>query len=79
MVIDGAWATVGSTNLDGRSFALNAELNAVFYDPETAARFERIFLDDLGRARLVSYEAWRRRPAWQRLLELLVAPIRDQL
>ncbi|PYM77392.1 MAG: hypothetical protein DME03_05100 [Candidatus Rokuibacteriota bacterium] len=29
MVIDGIWATVGSTTLDHRSFALNEELNVV--------------------------------------------------
>jgi cardiolipin synthase len=79
MVVDGEWATVGSTNLDNRSFALNAELNAVFYGHDVAARFERIFIDDLARARLVTYEEWSRRALWERLLERLAAPIRDQL
>ena len=32
LVIDGAWATIGSTNLDNRSFALNEELNVAVYD-----------------------------------------------
>lgn len=79
MVIDGVWATVGSANLDQRSLALNAELNAVFYGLEVAARLEHIFVDDLARARLVSYQAWRRRPLWERLLDLLAVPIRSQL
>ena len=34
MVIDGIWATVGSTNLDHRSFRLNDELNVVAYDAD---------------------------------------------
>ena len=42
MVIDGVWATVGSTNLDNRSFALNDELNLVVYDAPTAQRLEAI-------------------------------------
>jgi cardiolipin synthase len=79
MVVDRTWATVGSTNLDHRSFALNAELNAVFYDAAVAARFEEIFIADLAGARLLTYEEWRRRPFWQRLLELLAAPIQGQL
>jgi len=32
MVIDGVWATVGSTNFDNRSFDLNEELNLTVYD-----------------------------------------------
>jgi cardiolipin synthase len=79
MVVDGVWATLGSTNLDNRSFALNAELNAVFYGPEVAARLERVFVDDLARSRLVTHAEWRRRPLWQRLMELLALPLRDQL
>ncbi len=43
MVIDGVWATVGSTNLDRRSFALNDELNLVVYDRAVARRLEQVF------------------------------------
>jgi phosphatidylserine/phosphatidylglycerophosphate/cardiolipin synthase-like enzyme len=32
MIIDGAWATVGSANFDNRSMAMNDELNVMFYD-----------------------------------------------
>src|SRR5207244_9135775 len=32
MVIDGVWATIGSTNLDNRSLALGEELNVIVYD-----------------------------------------------
>lgn len=30
MIIDGAWATVGSANFDNRSMAMNDELNVMF-------------------------------------------------
>src|SRR5207249_9245723 len=43
MVVDGLWSTVGSTNLDRRSFALNEELNVAIYDVDTAQRLERVF------------------------------------
>ena len=40
---DGQWVTVGSTNFDNRSFALNEEVNATIYDcvhrPTPRARF----------------------------------------
>jgi cardiolipin synthase len=79
MVIDGAWSTVGSTNLDNRSFALNDELNVIFYSREVALTLERIFQDDLAHSRRVTYEDWRGRGLDERLLEILVLPIRDQL
>lgn len=79
MVIDGVWATVGSTNLDNRSFAANEELNVVVYSRSVARRLEQVFADDLKHSRRVSYDEWRRRPLLDRVLELLTIPIRDQL
>ena len=35
MVVDGAWATVGSCNLHRFSLFGNGELNAAFWDPDT--------------------------------------------
>jgi cardiolipin synthase A/B len=79
MVIDGVWATVGSTNLDNRSFALNDELNVIVYSPAVSQRLERIFQDDLQHSRRVTYESWKKRPWWDKFLEVVVLPIRDQL
>jgi cardiolipin synthase len=79
MVIDGVWATVGSTNLDNRSFALNDELNLVVYDAPTAQRLEAIIKEDLSYARLVDYRHWRARGLIDRFMELLATPIRDLL
>jgi cardiolipin synthase len=79
MVVDGVWATVGSTNLDNRSFALNDELNVVTYNRAVARRMEAIFYKDLEHSRQVEYKGWRRRGLVDRALELLTIPIRDQL
>jgi cardiolipin synthase len=79
MVIDGVWATVGSTNLDRRSFALNDELNLVAYDETIARRLERVFQQDLSHSRKLTYDGWRRRGVLSRMLELLAIPVRDQL
>ena len=61
MVIDSIWATVGSTNLDRRSFELNEELNLVVYNADIARRLERVFEDDLEQSRQVTYEQWKNR------------------
>jgi cardiolipin synthase len=79
MVVDGAWATVGSTNLDNRSMALNDELNVMVYDAGVARRLEEVFAEDLRHAKRVDHGEWRRRDLGSRLFELLSLPIRDQL
>ena len=79
MVIDSIWATVGSTNLDRRSFELNEELNLVVYNGDIARRLERVFDEDLERSRQVTYAQWRNRGIVSRVLEMLSLPVRGQL
>ncbi len=69
MVVDGVFATVGSANLDVRSFRLNFELVAVLYDPAIVAELEAIFREDQAQARRLELEAWRRRPFSARVRE----------
>ena len=79
MTIDGIWATIGSANLDTRSFALNEELNAVLYNKDVAGQLEKIFADDLTYARKISHARWRGRGFFNQLLEILSIPVREQL
>jgi cardiolipin synthase len=79
MVIDGQWATLGSTNLDNRSFALNEELNLAVYDGAVARRLEDSFEEDLKYSRKITYEEWKDRSLSERLSEIFSVPFRDQL
>ena len=79
MVVDSIWSTVGSTNLDRRSFALNEELNLVIYDAAIARRLEQVFEKDVAQSRPVTYERWSNRGLLSRVLELLALPVREQL
>jgi cardiolipin synthase len=79
MVIDSVWTTVGSTNLDNRSFALNDELNVVTYSQAVARRMEQVFFEDLERSKQIEYRGWSRRGLVDRFLEMLAAPIQEQL
>ncbi|HEY7041986.1 MAG TPA: cardiolipin synthase [Methylomirabilota bacterium] len=79
MVIDSMWATVGSTNLDRRSFELNEELNLVVYNGQVARRLEQVFVADLEQSREVTYAQWKDRGVFSRFMELLSIPVRDQL
>ena len=79
VVIDGGWATIGSTNFDNRSFASNDELNLIIYDRRLAMRLEQVFLADIEVSRRVTYEDWKHRGFSSKLLEVLAFPIRDLL
>jgi len=79
MVVDGRWATVGSANLDPRSFNLNDEINLVVYDEAVAKRLESVFHDDLTRSKQVTYAAWQDRSILSRLMEMLSIPVRSQM
>jgi cardiolipin synthase len=79
MVIDGIWATIGSTNFDNRSFALNQELNLTIYDGPLAHRLEKIFQEDLKFSKKITYEEWDSRSIFERLFELFAFPVKEQL
>jgi cardiolipin synthase len=79
IVVDGVWGTIGSTNIDSRSFALNQELNLTSHDSGLARQLERIFQDDLKHSRKISYEEWRSRGIVERLFELVAFPLKEQL
>ena len=79
MVVDGVWATIGSTNFDNRSFALNQELNLTVYDTNVARHLEQVFQEDLKYSKEISYEVWRSRNIVERVLEWFAFPVKEQL
>jgi cardiolipin synthase len=70
-LIDGVWATVGSTNLDWRSFLHNHELNAVVLGAEFGRQVQAMFDKDLAQSDQITLEAWQRRGIDLRIKELL--------
>ena len=68
-VCDDYLSSIGSANLDFRSFAINYEINAHIYDEETALMNKGIFLYDLRQCRELTIEEWSNRPWYSRLLE----------
>ncbi len=69
-VVDGVWATVGSTNLDWRSFLHNQELTAVILGAEFGAKMHTAFDRDLAASDPITLEAWQRRPLGDRAKEM---------
>ena len=68
-VIDGVWSSVGSTNLDWRSFLHNDELNAVILGSDFAQQMEAWFQADRAESRQLSRREWKRRSPLSRIKE----------
>jgi len=79
MVVDDIWASVGSTNFDDRSFRLNQEASLNVYDSGFAATQAAAFAKDRARSQEITLQAWRDRPVWERIEELVAKLLRTQL
>jgi len=68
-MIDGVWSTIGSTNLDWRSFIYNQEINAVILGPQFGAQMQAMFDRDIDASKEITLEAWKDRPISDRMKE----------
>lgn len=68
-LIDGVWSTIGSTNLDWRSFVNNQEINAVMLGQDFGGKMQRMFEKDLAESKQITLKAWRARSVATRLKE----------
>ncbi len=57
-VIDGSWSTVGSSNIDRRSFLHNYELNVIVLDGDFGQEMEGAFREDLRNSQQITAAAW---------------------
>ncbi len=69
MTVDGVFASVGSANMDIRSFDQNLEINALIYNREIAEYLEKCFIDDLRSCASLDLETFRQRPVTDKLKE----------
>jgi len=66
VVADDCVSMIGSSNLDYRSYYLNAECNVLIMDPATGRGMTKSFLEDLEQATEIDPAAWARRGWWKR-------------
>jgi cardiolipin synthase len=67
--IDGVWSTIGSTNLDWRSFLHNNELNAAILGRDFSSQMDAMFAKDLAESDAVDLGRWEQRSLLFRLKE----------
>ena len=78
ILVDEVFSSVGTTNMDYRSFDQNYEINAMIYDVGFANELEEQFLNDVKQCIPLQLNRWQLRPIRKRLLESaarLLAPI----
>ncbi|PTE68431.1 cardiolipin synthase [Staphylococcus devriesei] len=78
LIIDDEIATVGTTNMDNRSFTLNFEVNAFIYDEDIACQLKQAFIDDMKVSYRLTQELYNQRGTWVKFKEgisQLLSPI----
>lgn len=68
LIVDDHFTSIGSSNLDNRSFRINDETNVNVFDSEFAAEMNHVLDKDLANARRYDLEDWEDRPWNKRLV-----------
>jgi len=61
-IVDNSFTSIGTANLDIRSFKLNFEVNAFIYDKEVNSKMTKDFFEDLRVSKKVILEEYKKRP-----------------
>lgn len=69
IVVDDIFSTIGTANLDYRSFNINFEINALIYNTETSIELKNQFFDDLKECEQLDLESWIERSNFNKLKE----------
>jgi cardiolipin synthase len=70
VVADDCVSMIGSSNLDYRSYYLNAECNVLILDEATGRGMTASFLQDLEQATEIDPAAWERRAWWEKCADV---------
>ena len=69
IVVDGFVSTIGTANMDFRSFDQNFEVNTIIYDSAVASKLQQRFMDDLKNSTQIQLPEWNERPKMKKLGE----------
>jgi len=72
MTIDDSLAFIGSSNFDIRSFALNFEINMIFYGNEVTHKLQRIQKGFVKNSQPLSLTQWQQRPRYQKIMQNVI-------
>ena len=71
LITDDTLTSVGSANMDFRSFEDNFEVTSFIYDPKTTALAKNIFMNDLSVSHEITLDEWKQRKRIKKFSESL--------
>jgi cardiolipin synthase len=69
LLVDGVLSSIGTANLDIRSFDQNFEVSALIYDEPIAIGLQQNYLSDIQNSTEITLESWENRPRWDKIRE----------
>ncbi|NJK98369.1 MAG: cardiolipin synthase [Bacteroidales bacterium] len=69
LIVDGVLSSVGTANMDIRSFDQNFEVSALIYDEAISKELQEYYLTDLSHSTHITAETWENRPRWDGIRE----------
>jgi cardiolipin synthase len=79
LIVDREWCTIGSTNVDPRSFRINDEISVAIYDAEVAQELARAFEEDIHGAERWTVDQWNNRTFAHRFRDRASVLVKRQL
>jgi cardiolipin synthase len=64
MMVDDVFCSIGTANMDIRSFDQNFEVNALIYDRRQTVAMRNIFMNDIKGLKSINIDDWYERPRW---------------
>lgn len=71
LMVDGIFSSVGTANMDNRSFDQNFEVNALIYDEKITEFLEKTFLEDIDNSEQIFADEWATRSRINKVKESL--------
>lgn len=68
MMVDDAFCTVGTANLNSRSLRYDYETNAFIFDKKTTAELNDMFNNDIEHCTQLTPEFWKKRTVWKKFV-----------
>jgi cardiolipin synthase len=69
LIVDGVLSSVGTANMDIRSFDQNFEISALIYDEAISKELQEYYLTDLSNSSHITLDTWEKRPRWDSIRE----------
>lgn len=69
IIVDGELASIGTANMDMRSFHLNFEVNAFLYRTDSIETLVEDYIRDIENSSVIDLEQFKKRPLYIKLFE----------